>query len=111
MTGDSQTVNGRPSIEHCSIAPGTSDANVNVALFVSLRRSGPVRIIASGDTWMPAAIANRPKSFGSPQTRPASVLFVTVMSVHSLPLCSSRRAGASVNCVLSYGRQRRSGSP
>jgi hypothetical protein len=48
VIGDSQAVNGRPSSEHWSLVPGTSEAKVKVAVELSLTASGPDRIIARG---------------------------------------------------------------
>src|ERR687896_45304 len=48
VLGDSQSVKGRPSSEHCSIEPGTSAAKWKVAVPTSDRISGPSKIVASG---------------------------------------------------------------
>src|SRR5918999_6588203 len=111
VLGDSQSVKGRPSSEHCSIEPGTSAAKWNVALPLSDRTGGAEKIVAIGATSEPCARAMRPKSSGSAQTSPLMKSFFTVMSAHSLPSNASRRAGPSTLSAALYGTQRKTGSP
>ena len=106
VIGDSHSVHGMPSIEHWIIVSGTSDANVKVALFESLIRSGPSMIRAIGSIAEPCARAKMLKSVGSAHTRPDSGSLVRVMSFHSLPLKWTMRAGPSVKSVGSYGMHR-----